>query len=69
MTALHALCAAIAAHEPNLFGLIYGRLVHHGVTKDGMNGQPIVIVAGVEEIEDRAFGGCTSLGAVKFPPR
>ena len=67
MTALHALCAAIAAHEPGLFTLIYGRLVHHGATKDGMNGQPIVILPAVEEIGLYAFYGCTSLATVEFP--
>ena len=67
MTALHALCAAIAAHEPGLFELIYERLVYQSESKDGMNGQAIVIVAAVEEIDVRAFEGCTSLVAVMFP--
>ena len=67
MTALHALCAAIAAHEPGLFELIYGRLVYHGESKDGMDAQPIVVVAGVRAIEGDAFSDCTSLVAVKFP--
>ena len=67
MTALHALCAAIAAHEPGLFELIYGRLVYRGESKDGMDAQPIVVVAPVEEIGVFAFKGSTSIVAVEFP--